>query len=88
MDVRTVVGSIAVVSAKLTKSLNFSKAICHIIVATTTDATVIFLVRADGLSTYYAASKLCDDRSIRNGKLPVAGDGRVDLSRFVKKEKK
>ena len=57
-------------------------------VSANTDATVIFLVRADGLSTYHAASKLCDDRSIRNGKLPVAGDGRVDLSRFVKKDKK
>ena len=57
-------------------------------VSASTDATVIFLVRADGLSTYYAARKLCDDRSIRNGKLPVAGDGRVDLSRFAKKDKK
>ncbi|NQV25762.1 MAG: hypothetical protein HQ518_15495 [Rhodopirellula sp.] len=55
-------------------------------VANGTDDSVVFLIRSDGLSTYYAARKLCTDREIRNGKLPVVGGGRIDLSHFAKKK--
>lgn len=44
--------------------------------------SIIFLVRSDGLSTYRAAKRLCDENGVRNGKLPVVGNGRIDLSRF------
>lgn len=47
--------------------------------------TVLFLVRSDGLGTYHAARRLADAAEVRNGKLPVVGKGRIDLSRFVKK---
>ncbi len=47
------------------------------------DDTIIFLVRADGLSTYHACKRLCDEREIRNGKLPVVGKGRIDLTAFA-----
>lgn len=47
-------------------------------------ATVIFLVRDDGLSTYYAARAVARSRYARNGKLPVIGHGRIDLSVFEK----
>lgn len=45
--------------------------------------SVVFLIRSDGLNTYNAASKLCNNREIRNGKLPVIGGGRIDLSHFA-----
>ena len=55
-------------------------------VANGVNDSVVFLIRSDGLSTYYAARKLCTDREIRNGKLPVIGNGRIDLSHFAKKK--
>jgi len=53
-------------------------------VAADPNATVIFLVRDDGLSTYYAARSLARSRYARNGKLPVIGHGKIDLSTFEK----
>jgi len=47
-------------------------------------ARAIFLVRDDGLATYYAARDVANLRSARNGKLPVIGHGRIDLSLFEK----
>lgn len=47
-------------------------------------STVIFLVRDDALPTYYAASGVARSRYARNGKLPVIGHGRIDLSLFKK----
>ena len=44
--------------------------------------TVVFLVRDDGLGTYYAARKLALAKFARNGKLPVIGQGKIDLSLF------
>jgi hypothetical protein len=55
-------------------------------VANGVNDSVVFLIRSDGLGTYNAARKLCTDREIRNGKLPVIGDGRIDLSHFAKKK--
>ncbi len=55
-------------------------------VANRKDHTIIFLVRSDGLSTYRAAKKLCDANNVRNGKLPVAGQGKLDFSHFNKKD--
>ncbi len=47
-------------------------------------ASVIFLVRDDALGTYYAASSLARSHYARNGKLPVIGHGKIDLSMFKK----
>ncbi|MFG0261489.1 MAG: hypothetical protein ACF788_03775 [Novipirellula sp. JB048] len=47
------------------------------------DDTIVFLVRSDALSVFRAAKKMCDDRQIRNGKIPVVGQGRIDLSAFA-----
>lgn len=44
--------------------------------------SIVFLVRSDGLATYRRCKKICDDREIRNGKLPVVGQGRIDLKAF------
>lgn len=55
-------------------------------VANGVDDSIVFLIRGDGLGTYYAARKLCTDRGIRNGKLPVIGSGRIDLSHFAEKK--
>lgn len=46
--------------------------------------TVIFLVRDDGLSTYRSASAIARSHYARNGKLPVIGHGKIDLSMFRK----
>jgi hypothetical protein len=44
--------------------------------------TVVFLVRPDGVATYYTARNAARSRYARNGKLPVVGDGPLDLSLF------
>lgn len=46
------------------------------------DATVIFLIRSAGIHTYREASALAEASATRYGKLPVVGDGGLDLSRF------
>ncbi len=46
--------------------------------------SVIFLVRDDGLSTYYSARNVARSRYARNGKLPVLGQGKIDLTMFKK----
>ncbi|WP_404310365.1 hypothetical protein [Neorhodopirellula lusitana] len=52
-------------------------------VANGKDDTLVLLIRSDGLNTYRAVKRLCDQREIRNGKLPIVGKGRVDLSAFT-----
>jgi hypothetical protein len=47
-------------------------------------ASLIFLVRDDALGTYYTARNLARSRYARNGKLPVIGHGKIDLSMFQK----
>lgn len=44
--------------------------------------TVIFLVRPAGVANYYLARSIARSRYCRNGKLPVPGDGPLDLSVF------
>ena len=52
-------------------------------VANKANDSVVFLVRSDALGTYRTVRKICTDRDIRNGKLPVVGAGRIDLSHFA-----
>ena len=56
-------------------------------VANGKDDSIVFLVRSDGLGTYRAMKRLCDQSDIRNGKIPVVGKGRIDLSVFAKKNR-
>jgi len=56
-------------------------------VANGTNDSIVFLLRSDGLATYRLCKRLCEEREIRNGKIPVAGQGRIDLSAFTKKGK-
>ncbi|MGY8771555.1 MAG: hypothetical protein ACKVH8_24330 [Pirellulales bacterium] len=49
-------------------------------------STLIFLIREDGLGTYYAARNLANTNGVKNGKLPVPGNGRIDLSYLNKKK--
>lgn len=53
-------------------------------VANGTNDSIVFLLRSDGLATYRQCKSLCDPREIRNGKIPVVGKGRIDLSAFTK----
>lgn len=48
------------------------------------DSTVIFLVRDDALGAYFSASAVARSRYARNGKLPVIGHGKIDVSLFKK----
>ncbi|PHS11956.1 MAG: hypothetical protein COA78_08860 [Blastopirellula sp.] len=48
--------------------------------------TLVFLIRDDGLNTYYTARNLANTNGVKNGKLPVIGKGRIDLSYFNKKK--
>ena len=51
-------------------------------VAGSRNGVVVFLVRSDGLDTYRQARDLARYARARNGKLPVIGQGRIDLSVF------
>ncbi|MBI1368377.1 MAG: hypothetical protein GC162_06950 [Planctomycetes bacterium] len=51
-------------------------------VASGKDETVIFLIREDGLGTYFVARGIARSRYARNGKLPVYGQGKIDLTMF------
>jgi len=44
--------------------------------------TVVFLMRSDAISTYHTASQVARQNYCRNGKLPVVGQGQLDLSIF------
>ena len=52
------------------------------LVANGTNDSIVFLVRSDALSTYNRCKKICDEKEIRSGKLPVVGQGRIDLGAF------
>jgi len=49
---------------------------------------IIFLVREDALGTYFAAYDIARARYARAGKLPVIGQGQIDLSVFKQLKKK
>ena len=49
---------------------------------------VIFIVREDALDTYFAAHDIARTHYARAGKLPVIGQGRIDLSVFNQLKKK
>jgi len=49
------------------------------------NGVMIFLVRPDGVGTYHRASDVARARQTRNGKLPVIGQGEIDLSQFEPK---
>lgn len=52
-------------------------------VATTPKAMVVFLLREDGLASYNRAAGWAESRfAVRHGKLPLPGQGEVDLSLF------
>lgn len=46
---------------------------------------LVLLVRSDGVGVYRAARKVAETHKARVGKLPLPGDGGVDLSAFVRK---
>lgn len=43
-------------------------------------ATIIFLLRDNATPTYWAARGIAQQRGARNGKLPILGQGEIDLS--------
>ncbi len=51
-------------------------------IAKRSDSTIVFLVRDDAIGTYRSAASVARSHYARNGKLPVIGHGKVDLSLF------
>ena len=64
----------------LSKSLPFVELLDKI--GAQSKGTVIFLVRQDAVYTYNIASSVARSRFCPNGKLPVEGNGKIDLSKF------
>ena len=64
----------------LTKSLPFVELLDKI--GAQKKGTVIFLVRQDAVYTYNITSSVSRSRFCPNGKLPVEGNGKIDLSKF------
>ena len=46
---------------------------------------ITFLLRHDGLQSYREAKRMCDQNSVKYGKLPIVGDGRLDFTNFNKR---
>jgi len=46
------------------------------------DTTIVFLLRDDGIATYKHASRIATSHYAKNGKIPVIGHGKLDLSLF------
>ena len=61
----------------------FLKVLDH--VAASPKRTLIFLLRDNGLETYGKVRDLADWAEVQNGKLPIIGKGRLDLSYFKKR---
>ncbi|MBY0589063.1 hypothetical protein K2X85_17960 [bacterium] len=49
---------------------------------------LIFLLRDNGLATFYAAKGVADERGVRTGRIPVVGQGNIDLSAVMKKQRR
>ena len=43
---------------------------------------VIFLVRTKGISSWSLARQTCREHMCKNGKIPLDGEGEIDLSMF------
>ncbi len=52
-------------------------------VKATAGGTVIFLVRPNGIRAFNLASTEADKRKVRSGKLPIPGQGELDLEHFT-----
>ncbi len=52
------------------------------------DRMIIFLIRSDAVRTFDTAKRLADKSHAYNSRLPIVGQGRVDLSLFFKAMKK
>ena len=53
-------------------------------VASKKNHSVVFLLREDAIGTYNSARSVARDHGCQNGKLPVLGFGRLDLSPFYR----
>ena len=78
----TTVPPLKIPRAELAKSNPFKEAVKR--VAAQEKATIVFLVRQDGADAFNAARRLADEEGARSGKLPLVGNGEVDLSFFNK----
>lgn len=70
-----------------TADLKLSADFTNLLASVSVDAnrTLVFLVREDGAGSYSSASRIATDLGVRNGKLPVMGQGNIDLSLFGKR---
>lgn len=53
-------------------------------VAKNPKAVIIFLIREDGIPTYFNGKQVADAIGARSGRLPLVGNGPIDLSLFQK----
>ncbi len=53
-------------------------------VAAVPNGQMIFLIRGDGVGPYTKAKRVADAADVRNAKLPLSGQGKVDLRMFEK----
>ncbi|MFV1965891.1 MAG: hypothetical protein ACC628_10740 [Pirellulaceae bacterium] len=66
--------------SKLSQSEDFIRVLDQ--VRSQGNATLIFLVRPDGITTYNTARNYARSHYVRNGKLAIASQGQIDLSRY------
>ncbi len=72
-----------IVLTELAQDATFTRLLTD--VARSRKKSMIFLVRHDGVSSWRTARAMASSRDARNGKLPVIGQGRIDLRYFHKK---
>ncbi|MBX3414062.1 MAG: hypothetical protein KF708_15350 [Pirellulales bacterium] len=66
--------------SEIATNADFLAALAHI--SRGEKRSVIFLLRSDAIDVYYAAADVARRNYARNGKLPVVGQGEIDLSVF------
>jgi uncharacterized protein YlxW (UPF0749 family) len=54
-------------------------------VKNTDKGTLVFLIRPDGVGTYDTARHIARSNYVKNGKLAIGGQGKLDFTRFGKK---
>ena len=73
-------GPVEVSSSDIRKSSDFDAFLENI--KKDESKSVVFLIREDGSDVYNSASRYASDKGVRNGKLPIIGQGEIDLGFF------
>ena len=74
--------SLPVKLAEITTDANYKKLVDYVREGGESGRTIVFLIRQDGLDTFQRARDFAISHDANTAKLPLIGDGPVDLAAF------